>query len=246
MKYIRIIPSLLLYNKSLVKGKNFKDHKNVGNPETICKALESQGADEFFLIDLASYRNEKKFDLETLKKISENISTPITVGGGLQSFEEVKKLFNFGADKVYFSKLLYNNVELIKEVSYTYGKQALVLGVNLIKKNNNYFIYENMKEPLYYISKIVNELKIGELKVTFVDREGTGSGLDLNYIKKIQDEINAEIIFEGGIGSLNHIKQSLNSGVKNLAVGNILFFSDNNLIKIKQYLKNNNFKVRNW
>ena len=244
MNFIRLIPSVLLYKKKLVKGCKFKNHINVGKPNTTLLALESQGADEIFLIDLFAYQNQTEFDYKALSDISEKISTPITVGGNIKNFLQAKKLFANGADKIYLCSA-YNekNKDLFLKISDTFGSQSIVAGVNIKKLGNNYITLDGKTDPLI-LAKNYEKLGVGEIKITFTDLEGPGKGMDLKYISYLLKNLKIQCIFEGGIGNLSDISNAISTGATNLALGKILFLSDNSLIKIKQNLINMKFNVR--
>ena len=186
MQYLRIIPSLLLSQGKLVKGVNFKNHRNAGSPASTIVALDSQGADEISLIDIDSYISlTPEPNLEILKKISKICSTPITFGGGINNLDFAKKIIRSGAEKIYLNRKILSNLNFISDLIINFGGQAIVIGINLIKIGNNYKIFENNKiEVLEYIDKI-QKLGIGEIKILFVDREGNKSGLDLEYCEHL-------------------------------------------------------------
>ena len=242
----RIIPSLLLSNKKLVKGKKFSNYINAGSPVTTISALENQNADEILLIDLDAYKLKTEPDINTLKKIAEISSTPITFGGGVDNFKLSKRILTNGADKVYINTALFNNKDLIDEIALCFGNQSIVGGINLIKKNNNYILAEDKSQkinPIHYAKELENR-GIGELKVTYVNLEGTKLGLELDYSKKILNEMNIPVIFEGGIGKLEHLLECYKINISSVALGTLIIFSDYHIIKIKQYLKNENCVVR--
>ena len=242
---LRIIPSLIIKNGRLVKGKEFKNHIDVGDPITTSKAFDAQGADEIFIIDLASYKNPKrKIDFKSLEKISKNIMTPITIGGGINTLSKAIDCFKFGADKIYLSKILFEEKNLLNKISNIYGNQSMVCGINILKKKNKFLIYENEKINIENWFNKINKLPIGEIKITFVNNEGTLCGINLDFCKKISKFFDHPVIIEGGIGNLNHIREIAQTKVSGIALGTLLNFSEQNVIKIKQFLTNNKIKVR--
>ena len=243
---IRIIPSLLIYNNTLVKGVKFTNYKNAGNPVTTVLGYQSQKADEISLINLNHYKKEGDFDLEILKKISKVCNTPITFGGAVDSFTKVSQIFSSGADKVYISKYFYKNIKFIDKISSHYGSQSIVGGINLVKIDKDYKLLEDETKkinPIEHLKKLIDN-GVGEIKITFVDLEGTGQGFDLNYIGKILNNCNIPTIFEGGIGNLLDFKKAADIGVNSFSVGTFITFKDYNIIKIKQYLKNEGLNIR--
>jgi len=247
MSYLRIIPSLLISNGKLVKGINFKNFKNAGSPVTTVSALDSQKADEIFIVDTDCY-NKKKLepDYELLKKIAEINSTPITFGGGIKNLIMAKKAFSSGADKIFLNSIIFSDEEIIETIALQYGNQAVVAGMNIINKNGKYFLMEDNSKainPIEYAKKL-QKLGAGELKIIFVNLEGTKKGIDIDYSKKINESVNIPCIFEGGIGNLDQLDLFFKSGLTSVGLGSLITFSDNNIIKIKQHLLNKNFNVR--
>ena len=247
MNYLRIIPSLLISNGKLVKGINFKNFKNAGSPVTTVAALDSQKADEIFIIDIDCY-NKKKLepDFELLEKIAEINSTPITFGGGIKNFIMAKKAFTSGADKIFLNSIIFDDEKIIDEIALQYGNQAVVAGMNIINKNGKYFLMEdnyNTINPIDYAKKL-QKLGAGELKIIFVNLEGTKKGIDIDYSKKISDSVKIPCIFEGGIGNLDQLDLFFKSGLMSIGLGSLITFSDNNIVKIKHHLINKNFNIR--
>ena len=246
MNFIRIIPSLLISNSKLVKGIKFKNFKNAGSPVTTVSALDSQKADEIFIVDIDSYNKKKAPDLKILEKIAEISSTPITFGGGIDSLEIAKKVFSNGADKIFLNSTLFTNIEIINEISEIYGNQAVVGGINIIKKNKRYYLLEDKTlkiNPIQYAKKL-EKSGLAELKIIYVDLEGTKEGIDYDYSERINNSVKIPCIFEGGIGSLEQLSKCFNHGLNSIALGTMITFSDHNIIKIKNYLKNKNLSVR--
>ena len=247
MSYLRIIPSLLISDGKLVKGINFKNFKNAGSPVTTITALDSQKADEIFMVDIDCYsgkRLEPDFDL--LEKAAKVSSTPITFGGGIKNLNMAQKSFMSGADKIFLNSILFSDKKIIEKIALKYGNQAIVAGVNIIKREGKYFLLEDKSksiDPIDY-AKTLEKLGVGELKIIFVDLEGLREGIDISYSKKINNATNIPCIFEGGIGNLDQLELFFKSGLQSICLGTMIVFSDYNIIKIKQHLINSNFSVR--
>jgi len=246
LNFIRIIPSLLLSNKKLVKGKKFTNHINAGYPSSTCLALEGQKCDEIFLIDLDSYKYQIDPDFDTLNEISKNISTPITFGGGFKNIEQVKTAFKLGTDKIYLSQILFKNKEIINEIKNIYGSQSIVAGINIMSNNQEYYLLEDKEKNIDILDHIKSLIKlgVGEIKITFVNDEGSEKGINLDLSKKIIASTNLPIIFEGGLGNIEQIIDMIKIGANSFAIGSMITFKDYNIFKIKQHLFNKGYKVR--
>ena len=246
MNFIRIIPSLLLSKKKLVKGKKFTNHINAGYPSSTCLALESQKCDEIFLIDLDSYNNDIDPDFDILSEISKNISTPITFGGGIKNIEQVKKAFSLGADKIYLGQVLFNDKGIIEKIKNIYGSQSIVAGINVITDNQKYYLLEDKEKNIDILDHVKSliECGVGEIKITFVSNEGGEAGMNLDLSKTIISNINLPIIFEGGLGNVEQIIDMIKIGANSFAIGSMITFKDYNIFKIKQHLFNGGYKVR--
>ncbi len=246
MDNIRIIPSLLLYEDRLVKGVKFINHIDSGDPIKTCVAYDSQIADEIILIDLKAYKNNLTPNYSLLKKICSEANTPITFGGNIKNEDEAIKSIYYGADKIIINNNL-DNTNLIKNLSRKIGNQAIVAGLDIFKDNGEYKLYKRGKilnyNPLKKVEEILS-LDIGELKITFVNNEGTKMGFDVKYASKILKISNKPIIFEGGFGSLSDIEKAFDNGISSIALGSMITFSDNNIFKIKQYLENKGYNIR--
>lgn len=243
---LRIIPSLLASNDRLVKGINFKNHLDVGDPITTSKSLEAQGADEILLVSLDHYKNPKieKDSLSLLRNISKNLMTAITFGGGIDSFSKAKECLKQGADKVLISSALFKNIKVVNEISKVFGNQSIVCGINITEKKGKYFLYENPNLNLNDWLEKINKLPTGEIKITFVNLEGSKKGPDLKFCKELISFFNHPVIIEGGIGNLQHIKKIAKLAPSGLALGTMLNFSEQNIIKIKQFLTNEKISIR--
>ena len=226
----RIIPCLLLENQRLVKTEKFLNPIYVGDPINAVKIFSEKEADEIIIIDIGA--SKKKFiDFKLLSNIFNQCFVPITYGGGITTLEDAKKIFNLGAEKISLQSTFFDNKDLIKSLVKYFGSQIIILSID-IKKNlfgkykiwnyrkNNFYKKETIKKILYEIQ----ELGIGELMITDVDNEGTMSGTNKSLIIEISKDINIPLIFNGGISSIDDMKESFESGTDGIAVGSFFVF----------------------
>ena len=159
--------------------------------------------------------------------------------GGIDTVKKGVDVIRSGFEKIYLNRILLKNPKILRELSINLGSQAIVAGINLTKKDESYKIYEdknNKYELIDYIN-LIQEMGIGEIKITFVDYEGTKKGFDINFLKKLSEYIKVSSIYEGGIGSLDHLNDAFSNGASAIALGTMITFKDYNIIKIKKILK---------
>ena len=245
MQNFRIIPSLMFENERLVKGKQFNNHIDSGDPIKTCVAYDSQYADEICLIDLGAYKYKTKPNFELLKKIVSECNTPITFGGNVSSVDDAKNIINSGADKILINSNLSRR--LTDEISSKFGAQSIVGGIDIYKENENYKVFQQKKilniDPIKKIEEIL-KFNLGEIKITFVNNEGSKKGFDNKFSKKIINISDKPIIFEGGFSNLEDINLAFKEGIDSIALGTMVTFSDNNIFKIKQFLENKGHDMR--
>ena len=245
MKNFRIIPSLLIKDKRLVKGKNFKNHIDSGDPVKTCVAYDSQLADEIILVDLGAFEKKTKPDFETLDKVVNECNTPLTFGGNISNLDDAICAIKAGADKVLINTNLSET--LINQISEKFGNQSIVAGIDLILKENKIFQFHNnqiLEINIYDKISEILKLNIGELKITFVEKEGTKKGFNHNLAQEIIKITDKPIIFEGGFSTLKDIEEAFKRNINSIALGAMITFSDNNIFKIKQYLENLGYNMR--
>ena len=243
---IRIIASVLLKNKRLVKGEMFSNYQDAGDAVKTCVAHDSQFCDEISIIDIDAYQKNIEPDLDVLKLITEEITSPLLFGGNIKSIDTVEKIIRIGADKVLINSNIFEK-KLTNKIINLFGKQVLVGGIDLFFKDGEYRIYQKGKtldlNYLNYIKRVIDQ-GVGELKITFVNLEGTRKGLDIETANKINNSTDVPIIFEGGIKNLKDLEMSYKSGINAIGIGSMFVFSDNNIFKVKQFLDNSGLEVR--
>lgn len=250
--YRRLIPSILLHEGRLVKGRHFTSYKDAGAPATTARAHNAQGADELLVCDIDASKNGTSPDFETLAKIADECFMPLTIFGAVNSVERAEKCMAVGADKIGLTTSALDNPALIGELAMLYGAQAVVLGLDVTKGDDgNYrlFDYRTRKVPLeksdpFDWAREAIERGCGEIRLMAVDREGGQSGFDLDLYSRLSEVVDVPIILEGGGGSLEHIQKAYESGVEAVSLGAMLVFSDANLVKIQQHMRSHGINMR--
>lgn len=250
MVFNRLIPSLLLKDGRLVKGVRYRDLRDAGNPMTTARAHNAQGADELILVDIEASRRQAPPDLETIRAVARECFMPLTVGGGIASREIAKACMDNGADKLLLTTVAYDRPELIDELAHIYGNQSVVLGVDVVDTPTGWKLYDHRHTAPVIGRSWLDWARegiqrgVGEIRLVAVSKEGTRSGMDLALFGVLAAEVTVPIILEGGGGSLADLDEVMRAGCTSVAVGTLLVFSDNNLMKVKRYLANAGHRMR--
>jgi cyclase len=246
----RLIPSLLLKNGRLVKGIQYGGYLDAGSPVTTARTFNAQGADEILLVDIDATKNQNKPDFQIIKKVAIECFMPLTIGGGIRDVEVGKACMDSGADKLLITSAALHSPSLINQLASIYGSQSVVLGVDIVETTEGWRLYDHTLalpcksiDWLDWVNTCVKN-GVGEIRLMSVSREGTRKGMDLSLYKAMTNSVNVPIIFEGGCGSLEHLDQALKEGCTAIALGTMLVFSDNNLLKLRQYLANKGHQMR--
>ncbi|MGX7583090.1 imidazole glycerol phosphate synthase subunit HisF [Candidatus Vidania fulgoroideorum] len=232
--YKRIIPCLDIYKNMVVKGKNFKNMKVIGNIIDLAKKYYKEGADEIVFLNI---EKEKIKDFsKIIKKISKSIFVPMTVGGNIKNIDDVKKMFSSGADKICLNSTLYYNSNLVSEIKFLYGSQCIVASIDVKKKKKNWIVYINgAKISIGYDIKNWIEIHekngVGELLVTSINRDGKKKGYDLKLYKEICKITNLPVIASGGARNVKSIKKVFEKTNVNAALAASIFHIKNVNIK---------------
>ncbi len=246
----RIIPCLDVKNGRVVKGINFVDLKDAGDPVEQAKIYSRSGADEICFLDITASNENRDTIIDVIKKTSENCFVPLTVGGGVKSLEDIKKLLVSGADKVSINTAAVNNQNLIKESSKRFGSQCIVVAIDAKKKNDKWEVFTHggrNKTGIDVIdfAKKMEDCGAGELLITSMDRDGTQKGYDINLISEVEKNVNIPIIASGGVGSLEHLFEGIKFGKASAVLAASIFHYGTYSIKeAKQYLDSKGIPVR--
>jgi imidazole glycerol-phosphate synthase subunit HisF len=246
----RIIPCLDVKNGRVVKGINFIDLQDAGDPVEQAKIYSDSGADEICFLDITASNENRETIFDVVKRTSKNCFVPLTVGGGIKSLDDINKLLTSGADKVSINTAAVNNHNLIKESSKRFGSQCIVVAIDAKQKNNKWEIFthggrnETGIDALEF-SKKMEDCGAGELLVTSMDRDGTQKGYDIELISQIEKSVNIPIIASGGVGTLEHLFEGIKYGKASAVLAASIFHYGTHTIKeAKQYLDSKGIPVR--
>ena len=246
----RIIPTLLLKNQRLVKGRKFSNYRDTGDPVSAIKIYNSKDVDELIFVNIDENRFESTYLEEVLSLASENCFAALTAGGGINKISQIEKLLNSGADKVIICSEYINNPKFIFKASEIFGSQCIVLGVDIRRFDNDYYAHINLgKEKVNqniedYISR-AEDMGVGEFFINNIDRDGMMNGYDINLINKISTITSLPIISSGGAGNFEHIFELfLNTNCSAAACSSIFHFGDNNPIRAASYLRNKGIEMK--
>ena len=247
----RIIPCLDVKNGRVVKGINFIELKDAGDPVEQAKVYSDSGADEICFLDITASNENRETIYEVVKKTSKNCFVPLTVGGGVRSIEDINKLLNCGADKVSINTAAVQNHNLIKEAAKRFGSQCIVVAIDAKKTDENkWSVYthggrERTDIDAIEYAKISESNGAGEILLTSMDKDGTKSGYDIDLLKAISKSTNIPVIASGGVGTLDHLYDGIvKGGASAVLAASIFHYGEFTIKDTKEYLKLKNIPVR--
>ena len=247
----RIIPCLDVKDGRVVKGINFVDLIDAGDPVEQASVYNKNGADEICFLDITASSDKRDILLDTVKKTAECCFVPLTVGGGVRSIQDIRKLLLAGADKVSINTAAITNPELIKESSNKFGSQCIVVAIDAKKTaENKWTVFthggrEATELDAVEFAKLAEKNGAGEILLTSMDRDGTKEGYDIELTKKISSSLNIPVIASGGVGNLEHLKDGiLDGGASAVLAASIFHFGEYSIQEAKEYLKKENVPVR--
>jgi imidazole glycerol-phosphate synthase subunit HisF len=246
----RIIPCLDVKNGRVVKGINFVDLKDAGDPVEQAKIYSDGGADEICFLDITASNENRNTIYEVIKKTSKKCFVPLTVGGGVKSLEDINKLLLSGADKISINTAAVNNENLIKESSKKFGSQCIVVAIDAKKISDKWEVFTHggrTKTGIDVIdfAKKMEDCGAGELLITSMDRDGTQKGYDNNLNSEIEKNVNIPIIASGGVGNLKHLEEGITKGHANaLLAASIFHYGAFSIMEAKNYLRSKKIPVR--
>lgn len=251
----RIIPCLDVDKGRVVKGVNFVDIRDAGDPVEIARRYNEQGADEITFLDITATSESRDTTYETVERMAAEVFIPLTVGGGVRAVEDIRKLLNAGADKVAINTAAVFNPELVREAAERFGSQCIVVAIDAKQVNAEgeeprweIFTHGGRKptglDAVEWARKMV-ELGAGELLLTSMDRDGTKIGFDLGLTRAVSDAVTVPVIASGGVGELQHLADGVTiGGADAVLAASIFHFGEHTIPEAKAFMKAQGIEVR--
>ena len=247
----RIIPCLDVYGGRVVKGVNFVNLIDAGDPVEQAKAYEQQGADELVFLDITASSDDRAIMLDVVERTASECFMPLTVGGGIRTLEDIRAMLNAGADKVSLNTAALHNPALIKKAAAKFGNQCIVVAVDAKQTTpNSWEIYthggrNNTKIDAVEWACSVAHLGAGEILLTSMDADGTKDGYDIPLTRAVSDAVPVPVIASGGAGSLEHLAQAFQEGhASAVLAASIFHFGTFTIAQTKSYLAEAGIPVR--
>lgn len=247
----RIIPCLDVTAGRVVKGVNFVELRDAGDPVEIARRYNDQGADEITFLDITASSDKRDIILHIIEAVSSQVFIPLTVGGGVRTVEDVRRLLNAGADKVSINTSAVTNPQLVADASSRYGSQCIVVAIDAKQTGSGQwevFTHGGRNatglEAVSWAKKM-ESLGAGEILLTSMDRDGTKSGFDLELTRRISDSVNIPVIASGGVGNLQHMVDGVQVGHADAVLAASIFhYGTYTIAQAKQYMAERGIPVR--
>ena len=246
----RIIPCLDVNDGRVVKGINFVELKDAGNPVEIARSYNEQGADELTFLDITASSDNRGLLFDIIEKVANQIFIPLTVGGGVRNCDDIRNLLNVGADKVGINTSAILNPDFVSESSSRFGSQAIVVAIDAKKIDDHYEVFTHGGRNATGINAIewakkMADFGAGELLITSMDRDGTKKGFDNNLMKSISDAVDIPIIASGGAGSLRHLVDGIKEGEADAVLAASIFhYGEYSIKEAKKYMHEHGIEMR--
>ena len=247
----RLIPALLLREGRCVKGRQFANFRDTGNPLTAARVYDAQGADELVFLDITASSRGHATTVDVIHHVAEEVFMPLCVGGGLRTVEDIREMLEAGADKVSLNTAVEERPELIAQAARRFGNQCVVVSIDCRLRDDGsheVFTYAGThataRDPLEWAREAV-DLGAGEIFLTSIDREGTMEGYDLELVRAVADAVTVPVIAHGGCGTLTHLVEAIVEGHADaVSCASILHFTDQSVIKARAHMKTYGVDVR--
>lgn len=251
----RIIPCLDVENGRVVKGVQFVDIRDAGDPVEVAKRYDEQGADEITFLDITATHEGRDTMVHTVERMASQVFIPLTVGGGIRTCDDIRTMLNAGADKVSINSAAVFNPEFVKEAADRFGSQCIVVAIDAKKVSNEgeenrweIFTHGGRKptgiDAIEWAQKMV-ELGAGEILLTSMDQDGVKNGYDLEVTRAISEAVNVPIIASGGVGNLDHLVEGCIEGKADAVLAASIFhFNEYSIPQAKAHMREHGIEVR--
>ena len=250
MLKIRIIPCLDVKNGRVVKGINFLDLVDAGDPVKQASYYSENGADEICFLDISASLENRNTMVSIVRKTAEEVFIPLTVGGGISSIQNIRSLLKAGADKISINSAAIKNKKIVQESADHFGSQCIVVAVDVKKIENDWIVYSHggtintNLNALKWLEKL-QELGAGEILLTSMDKDGTKSGFDIELLKVATNILQIPVIASGGVGTKEHFYEGVfEGGASALLAASVFHFNEFSIKEVKQFLSEKNINVR--
>ncbi len=251
----RIIPCLDVDNGRVVKGVQFVDIRDAGDPVEVARKYDEQGADEITFLDITASHEDRETMVHMVEKMASEVFIPLTVGGGIRTVDDIRRMLNAGADKVGINTAAVFNPEFVREAAERFGSQCIVVAIDAKKvsapdEENRWEIFTHGgRKPTgldaVEWAKKMAEYGAGEILLTSMDRDGTKNGFDLGVTRAISDAISIPVIASGGVGELQHLVDGINDGGADAVLAASIFhFGEHTIPEAKQFMADQGIEVR--
>jgi len=246
----RIIPCLDVNAGRVVKGVNFVDLRDAGDPVEIARRYDQQGADEVTFLDITASSDARDLILPIIESVADQVFIPLTVGGGVRTVEDVRRLLNAGADKISINTAAIQNPELIRDCSQKFGAQCIVVAIDAKRVGDHWEVFTHGgRKPtgldVLEWARRVAQLGAGEILLTSMDRDGTGKGFDLALTRAVSCAVNIPVIASGGVGSLNDLLEGVTEGAADAVLAASIFhFGQHTIGEAKRFMADRGVCVR--
>lgn len=248
----RIIPCLDVCNGRVVKGVNFINLRDAGDPVEVAAVYDKAGADELTFLDITASNEERETIVDVVEKVAEQVFIPFTVGGGIRNVDDVRKILKAGADKISINTAAVEKPEFISEAAAKFGSQCVVVAIDAKKRQDGkgWDVYikggrENTNMDVVEWAKMAEELGAGEILLTSMDCDGTKNGYDIELTKSVSENVKIPVIASGGAGKLEHFYDALTKGKADAVLAASLFhYREIEIADLKKYLKEKGIEIR--
>ncbi len=248
----RVIPCLDCKNGRVVKGTNFIDLRDAGDPVEVATAYDKEGADEIVFLDITATSDDRNTTVDLVRKVAEKVFIPFTVGGGIRTVDDFRTLLREGADKISINSAAINNPDLINQAADKFGSQCVVVAIDAKRRpdNSGFDVYRsggriNTGLDAVEWAKEAYKRGAGEILLTSMDCDGTKSGYDIELTRSITDVVNIPVIASGGAGKKEHFADAfLKANADAVLAASLFHYKELEIIELKEYLKSKDIPVR--